>query len=413
MKFDLSSTIPVHETANTKNILAAVDQALQGQSTEPWADNAFGLGTPALWRCQGTWDKTTLAPGEIREATAGSDTQIGKIYDPTKGDGFDVLGQAPMTSPNSRNYRDYIKFHATGYTYSCDRSAHQKGKVKDRFKPVIEGFGYPGDTDTDLHSDYVYKVWHDMLRRCLQHEHASYADYGGAGIRVCDRWRSFTVFEKDVNLMLGAYYQRKGEAFRLDKDHFQSKVYSPETCVWIPRAINTIYAKTQAFKAVSPDGKVTTHLSESALARETEGLAQASISRVLTGQTTQTQSNWKFERLSEVMRCQAPKDPLMDLLTGRSTEAVVGSWLPEESPHAGTTFVVSEDGGVLNATITGAVGVHAPSAYGLLLLVIATSRGLAVGTLEMETNSNYTLKDVVIPAFQHINDLDMQTVRIG
>lgn len=44
-----------------------------------------------------------------------------------------------------------------------------------------------------------YHVHNSMLRRCYNETHAGYSDYGGRGIRVCDRWReSFANFLEDV-----------------------------------------------------------------------------------------------------------------------------------------------------------------------------------------------------------------------
>lgn len=44
-----------------------------------------------------------------------------------------------------------------------------------------------------------YGVWQQMLRRCDLPTHERYADYGGRGIHVCDRWRvDFAAFLADM-----------------------------------------------------------------------------------------------------------------------------------------------------------------------------------------------------------------------
>jgi hypothetical protein len=44
-----------------------------------------------------------------------------------------------------------------------------------------------------------YKAWDSMKQRCSNPKVASFKDYGGRGIRVCDRWlRSFEAFFADV-----------------------------------------------------------------------------------------------------------------------------------------------------------------------------------------------------------------------
>ena len=37
-----------------------------------------------------------------------------------------------------------------------------------------------------------------MKQRCLNHKHARFADYGGRGITVCDRWLEFKNFVADM-----------------------------------------------------------------------------------------------------------------------------------------------------------------------------------------------------------------------
>ena len=44
-----------------------------------------------------------------------------------------------------------------------------------------------------------YKLWKNIKNRCLNKNNADYHNYGGKGIKVCDRWRqSFNDFLEDV-----------------------------------------------------------------------------------------------------------------------------------------------------------------------------------------------------------------------
>jgi hypothetical protein len=43
-----------------------------------------------------------------------------------------------------------------------------------------------------------YKVWRSMLDRCELPTCKSFKDYGGRGIRVCERWHDFKLFDHDV-----------------------------------------------------------------------------------------------------------------------------------------------------------------------------------------------------------------------
>ena len=44
-----------------------------------------------------------------------------------------------------------------------------------------------------------YRIWQGMVERCRNSNLDQYKNYGGRGIRVCERWRkSFAAFWKDV-----------------------------------------------------------------------------------------------------------------------------------------------------------------------------------------------------------------------
>jgi hypothetical protein len=43
-----------------------------------------------------------------------------------------------------------------------------------------------------------YWVWAGMMARCYDTNHASYANYGGRGIQVCERWHLFDHFFADM-----------------------------------------------------------------------------------------------------------------------------------------------------------------------------------------------------------------------
>lgn len=78
-----------------------------------------------------------------------------------------------------------------------------------------------------------YKVWHSMLRRC----YSTYThDIQGAYIEceVCEEWKRFSNFRA---WMLEQQWNNK----QLDKDFLgESKVYSPETCVFLPQKLNNL-----------------------------------------------------------------------------------------------------------------------------------------------------------------------------
>jgi hypothetical protein len=49
----------------------------------------------------------------------------------------------------------------------------------------------------------LFGTWYRMLDRCENPAFKQYRDYGGRGIRVCDRWHDVTVFVADIERWLG------------------------------------------------------------------------------------------------------------------------------------------------------------------------------------------------------------------
>lgn len=71
----------------------------------------------------------------------------------------------------------------------------------------------------------IYRAWSNMKVRCYKKRFIGYKDYGGRGIRVCDRWKdSFENFWEDMNVS----YRDNLTLDRIDND----KGYSKENCKW-------------------------------------------------------------------------------------------------------------------------------------------------------------------------------------
>lgn len=65
--------------------------------------------------------------------------------------------------------------------------------------------------------DPIYKVWYSMLGRCNNPNNKAYPNYGGRGIRVCERWLIFENFYEDVSKL--EHFGEKGYSLdRIDND---------------------------------------------------------------------------------------------------------------------------------------------------------------------------------------------------
>jgi hypothetical protein len=90
-----------------------------------------------------------------------------------------------------------------------------------------------------------YCAWRNAVQRCTQRRHQSFANYGGRGITVCDRWNpamggSFLNFLADMG-----YRPCLHSLERKDNDG----PYSPENCKWATKSEQqTNQRKTRAIQ---------------------------------------------------------------------------------------------------------------------------------------------------------------------
>lgn len=72
----------------------------------------------------------------------------------------------------------------------------------------------------------TYSSWQSMLARCNSEGSVSYPQYGGAGIKVCERWHKFHDFFTDMGT------RPPGTSLdRIDN----AKGYEPGNCRWATR----------------------------------------------------------------------------------------------------------------------------------------------------------------------------------
>jgi hypothetical protein len=84
-----------------------------------------------------------------------------------------------------------------------------------------------------------YCVWEGIVQRCTNPKSASYEYYGGRGITICDRWRDFENFFKDMG-------PRQNKELSIDRIDPNGN-YEKSNCRWASKkdqALNTRNFKT-------------------------------------------------------------------------------------------------------------------------------------------------------------------------
>ena len=139
-----------------------------------------------------------------------------------------------------------IQFLKTGFEMVARLSHIRNGKVKDPYSPSVYGIGVLGNkypSSEGGRNTKEYMLWYSMLTRCysdaFKKKRPTYE-----GCKVSNSFKSYEYFYEWCNEQIGFGNQD----WHLDKDLLikGNKVYSENTCVFIPSEINSLLVKNTA-----------------------------------------------------------------------------------------------------------------------------------------------------------------------
>lgn len=152
---------------------------------------------------------------------------------------------------NNRKDIDILFVENNKVLYNKRYDVFKNGEIKNPYFPNLYDIGYFGEGEVKTNSN-IYNTWNNMLKRCYdkkyQKKQPTYI-----GCSACEEWHNFQNFAKwyEEN-----YYDIDDEIMCLDKDILikGNKIYSPETCVFVPKIINSLFTKRQNKRGLLPIG---------------------------------------------------------------------------------------------------------------------------------------------------------------
>ena len=143
-----------------------------------------------------------------------------------------------------------IQFLKTGFEATVELGSIRKGEVKDPYSPSVFGVGIIGDKYPSRVNDVVtkeYKLWHSMLVRCYSDAYKK-RQPTYIGCEVSDNFKSYEYFYEWCHKQIGFGGDGSGNPFHLDKDLLVkgNKVYSEDSCVFLPQEINKMLTRSTA-----------------------------------------------------------------------------------------------------------------------------------------------------------------------
>lgn len=227
---------------------------------------------------------------------------VGSIYTNKAGLEFEIIDYVPSKGCVKRK----IRFLKSGYETVVFTNSIANKEIRDLLSPSIAGVGINDVENGTKH--ILYDRWADMIKRCYNSDHACYAQYGGAGVYVDERWHKFSNYIQDVSKKENYDKLVKDTVnWNIDKDLSNTKCYSNDTTVIISRSDNVdeMNIRNNNKKAVlqyDKNGKFIHRYNSLQEACDAIGVLKTNLSKAcLGGRKTCKGYVWKYETESTVI----------------------------------------------------------------------------------------------------------------
>lgn len=154
-----------------------------------------------------------------------------------------------------------IKFLNTGNIRKVGVSELRKGEIRDNEAFPVHKVGImdvPNEFKNGKPTSKEYGIWKGVRERCynenLRHKLMSYKD-----AEMSENFKRYSYFKEWCNKQIGFNsVDDKGKGFHLDKDILikGNKVYSEDTCCFVPAEINCAISNNKSVRGQFPQGVI-------------------------------------------------------------------------------------------------------------------------------------------------------------